>query len=407
MKKIAIISDTCPPSKGGGISTAHFNLYLSLKEKGYLVNIFTYLEHNSENIDEKEIFRFGASKYEKKWLSFKNKIIRKIQKWMTISKPNGFVYQNNIVLLSNIGARKINKQLDIFNPDIVIIPDFGAPGFSLAKKNNTKFVYVSHNNPIRLLHNPLILIHSVEDALNAISKEQISLHKMDVVVCPSLYMKKIFDDTFTYKKEVIVIPNIVNELYIKNIPKMNLHSKLYIDPLTPIVYIPSAGSSIKGERYIIEIVRRISKSLNNNVAFYLSGELSDCQKYELINMHIDNIYTGGYVSYSDNIGYIKDCTICVSPTLMESFGMALLEALFCDLPCVSFDVGGNLDIIKNNVNGFIVPYLDIEALIEKSILLLTNTLLQKDFKHSIQEAINGKFSTEKITNEYIELIEKL
>ena len=42
------------------------------------------------------------------------------------------------------------------------------------------------------------------------------------------------------------------------------------------------------------------------------------------------------------------------------------------VPVVAFDTGGNREIISDGQSGWIVPYLDVEALVERAFQLLQN-----------------------------------
>ena len=409
MKRIAILSDKFPPLPCGGIASAHFNLYKMFRSKGYDVHVYTYLdEHkNLTNLkDDPNVHRFGATEFELKYFNLENKIKRKISNLLINRLPQkGLVYQLDLVKISNIGAKKINKHLKKFKPDIVFIPDFGVPGYSINKLSNIKYVHISHNNPVRFINNPLIGIHSENDTLTALKYEQQSLKLIDKVICPSNYMKEVFSKTFSFDKDIVVIPNLIHQEYINNIKKEDLHEILGINPSWPIIYIPSAGSKYKGEKFVIEIIRRISNNLNNEVGFYLSGNLSENQIFELSFLPDYHIYSPGYVSLESNIANIKDCKICISPTLFECFGMAILEALFCGLPCVAFNVGGNKEIIDCN-NGFLVQFLDIETLISRSLELLNSSdlfySLAKNTKNTQKE-----YSSDIIYERYYEIINGL
>ena len=406
--RIAIISDNFPPTPSGGIASASYNLYKMLKDRKFNVRVFTYSEDEILSRDlqsNNDIIRNGASKYEIILERFQSILKRKFGKWFLHHKLFvGLAYQTQIILNSKYGAKKINKELTKFHPNIVFIPDFGVPGYSINKLKNTKYYHVSHHNPIRFLNNPLLIIHSEEDARIAINYEQKSLSKIDKVICPSNYQKKVFEETFTFKNEILVIPNIVDDDYVKNVFKKDIHIYMNLDINYPIVYIPSAASKIKGEQYVIEIIRRISAELNNQVGFYLSGGLSDNQRFELKILEKYHVFAPGMVNNETNISYIKDCRICVSPTLLESFGMALLEALFCQLPCVTFNVGGNQDIIVNGENGYLVPFLDMEDLIEKSVMILKNNQFRNELMRNIQR-LNKKFSSKVVFEKYILLFE--
>ncbi|HOO18974.1 MAG TPA: glycosyltransferase family 4 protein [Paludibacteraceae bacterium] len=405
MTKIAIISDNFPPHPCGGIATSQYNLYLCLIRKGFEVKIFTYLD-NDTNEKKKDIIRRGINKYNRILLNLRNKIVKRTLNLINSSlKDEGISYQKYLVQVSSIGIKKINKPLKKFKPDIIIIPDFGAPLYALKKIHNSKIIYVSHHNPIRFINNPLLPLHSQNDAREAIRYEQKSLWKADKIVCPSIYMKNIFINTFQTSQEICVIPNIISEEFIKSVKKDNLHHLLAIDEEIPIIYLPSAGSKIKGENFICEIIRRLHMMLNGKIAFYLSGELSDSQKYELsfFEKYKIKIFSPGKIDYITNISYIKDCYLTISPTLLESFGMAVLESFFCDIPCICFDAGGNAEIFDLSKESCLVSYLDVEELITKSVSLLYN---KEKYNETLEfiKIDRRKFSDAYILPLYIDLI---
>jgi glycosyltransferase involved in cell wall biosynthesis len=106
------------------------------------------------------------------------------------------------------------------------------------------------------------------------------------------------------------------------------------------------------------------------------------------------------VSYEKNISYVKSCAFCISPTLIENFGMAILEATFVGLPVITFDVGGNADIIRDGINGFLVDFMDIESLVNKSIELLTNEKLNEKMRDNSYNYATENFSSGKTIDQY-------
>ena len=408
MLKIAILSDRFPPFSGGGIASANYNLYHFLRSFGYDVRIFTYLEDVEflpVPLEEENIFRFGITQIENKRNHIKSILINKCNKWIFRKRKEGYAYQIHIIKVARHGVKKINQLLKTFKPDVVFLPDFGVPGLSLNKLEKSFYIHISHNIPTRYLNNPLIGMHSPEDALEAVRLEQESLKKIDLVICPSQYMKDIFIKTFEFDKPIKVIPNLLNFEFIKNIKKKDVHSILHLKPNIPIVYVPSAGNSIKGSRFVVEIIRRLSRMLNYNVGFYLSGRITEEQLYEIDNLPVKNkIFKPGNISYEENISYLKSCKLCISPTLMESFGMALMEALICGLPCVTFNIEATGEIVKNEKLGYTVPYLDIEQLIEKSHAILTDQNLHSNLKENIKFSLDGEKSNSTALDHYLSIL---
>jgi glycosyltransferase involved in cell wall biosynthesis len=81
--------------------------------------------------------------------------------------------------------------------------------------------------------------------------------------------------------------------------------------------------------------------------------------------------------------YSKATIVCL-PSYREGLPKSLLEAASCALPIVAFDVPGCREIVRNGVNGFLVPLKNIDK-IYYSILQLIN-----DPALSYKMGINGR-----------------
>lgn len=60
--------------------------------------------------------------------------------------------------------------------------------------------------------------------------------------------------------------------------------------------------------------------------------------------------------------YYSQGSVLVFPSLMEGFGLVILEAMACGIPVITTSNTGGIDIIDDGVDGFIIPIRDIEAL---------------------------------------------
>lgn len=97
--------------------------------------------------------------------------------------------------------------------------------------------------------------------------------------------------------------------------------------------------------------------------------------------------------------YIES-SIFVMSSRSESFGMVIIEAMNCGLPCISFACkNGPAEIISHGKDGFLVNPNDIDGLANKIVELAENYEMRKQFgKNAINKS--NKFSSENILKEW-------
>jgi glycosyltransferase involved in cell wall biosynthesis len=59
---------------------------------------------------------------------------------------------------------------------------------------------------------------------------------------------------------------------------------------------------------------------------------------------------------------------------------SMMEAMAMEKPVVAYNNRGVRDLVKDGVNGFLVPFGDVKALTEKIIYLMDNQSLQKKWE---------------------------
>ena len=125
------------------------------------------------------------------------------------------------------------------------------------------------------------------------------------------------------------------------------------------------------------LIEAFSKCLNDdtNWSLLILGEGSDREYLEKLSNDLgisSRVVMPGRVK--NQISVLKKASIFVLSSRYEGFPNALLEAMYCSLPVISFDCPtGPADIIINNKNGKLVPNGDIEMLISELSQLMNNT----------------------------------
>jgi glycosyltransferase involved in cell wall biosynthesis len=162
---------------------------------------------------------------------------------------------------------------------------------------------------------------------------------------------------FNGVKKVPVIPPIVDPTYFSADIK-DLRGKLQIAPGKKVI---SLGARAVTDRYkgIPEFLDTIAKrpELAEQCVILLFGE----GELELSDT-LDVRALGRLNSAEELAEVYASSDVFASPSMMETFGMALAEAQACGTPVVAFDVGGVSDAVSDECAEYLVPEGDFESL---------------------------------------------
>ena len=360
--RIAIITSSFPP-QSGGIAAAHFNLFHELGRRNE-VHAFTFRDADRRPIDG---VTHGYASAATKRL-FRSIIRRRFRK--RPSEP--LVHVDRIAETAAI-VRNLNRSVARFRPDIILCPDHYVPALMLRKPPGCRLVWMARNNYMRFVDQPLVPPPSTDDLHLAHRLELRGVRKADAVISPSNYMVDVFRKTLRDDLPIRVAKNFVRFDHLASIRPSNLHAQLGLHPSRPIVYVPSGGVPMKGRRHLAEIARGLS-ILDDPIGLYVSGPIFNDLRWELEQLHPQvRCHLPGAVDYQTNLKNVAACSLTISPTLIENLSNALVESLSLGVPVVTFDTGGNHEIVLAGRTGVVVPYADVTALIRESVTLLNGS----------------------------------
>ena len=207
-----------------------------------------------------------------------------------------------------------------------------------------------------------------------INKIKKSLRNFDcfVVVTKELeeYYKKLLPN-----KKVVFIPNTI-----ENIPSIS--SKIENNNIISVGRL----SPEKGYLDLIEIVEIVKNEIGNiKLTIIGNGNELDKLKSKIIEKKLEkNVFLVGYKSTKDIQKLMLNSSIYVMTSFTESFGIVLLEAFSCGLPCVAFENSGANFLINEN-NGFIVKDRNKLKYAKILIKLLNNKEKIKKLQHTAKQ----------------------
>lgn len=107
------------------------------------------------------------------------------------------------------------------------------------------------------------------------------------------------------------------------------------------------------------------------------------------------------------LDYFAACDVFTLLSREDPFPLVVLEAASVGKPIVCFDnSGGAKEFIENDC-GFVVPYLDIEAMAEKILILLNNPELSYNLGQRARQKVQERHDINVTAPKVVDLIEKM
>lgn len=105
----------------------------------------------------------------------------------------------------------------------------------------------------------------------------------------------------------------------------------------------------------------------------------------------DDIVCVGPQYGKDLLAYYAAADCFVFPSYREGFPNVVLEAGAMGLPSIVTDINGSREIIKNGVNGIIVPSKDATALADAMERMMTDEMMRRQMAGKAREMIASRF----------------
>ncbi len=159
----------------------------------------------------------------------------------------------------------------------------------------------------------------------------------------------------------------------------------------------------KGIQDLIEAVNLLSEDLKSDLEIDIYGD--GPYKQELLqlvskyNLESNFKFKGSHSNVNElyqNYDYL------IQPTHMECFSLSILESLAANIPVITTPVGGNLEVVFNNENGFIFETKDVNAL---SKLLTSIIKGEKGIVGDTRTLIESEFSIDMMVKNHIKLLD--
>jgi glycosyltransferase involved in cell wall biosynthesis len=170
----------------------------------------------------------------------------------------------------------------------------------------------------------------------------------------------------------------------------------------PLILACGRLTEQKGFPYLIEALTYVRKVIPANL--WIIGEGEQRQILEKQIQHLDLTNCVRLLGFQANpFQYMKVADVFVLSSIYEGFGNVIVEAMACAVPVVATNCPyGPAEIIKDNVNGVLVPPANSEALSHAIIRVLSNATFKQQLSQQGKKR-SLDFDVSKIASAYADL----
>lgn len=169
----------------------------------------------------------------------------------------------------------------------------------------------------------------------------------------------------------------------------------------------------KGHKFLFEAFFNILHRYPNTILLVVGDFHTDLDKayfsQQIQELGLEKkILITGKVAHEQVLAWVNEVDIFVFPSLHEGSSQAVLEAMACGRPIVASGVGGILDLINHEENGFLVESGDTDALVNGLTTLIDNpdvrTLLGQNAMSRVKKDFMPIHETQKWLSVYEEVL---
>lgn len=196
-----------------------------------------------------------------------------------------------------------------------------------------------------------------------------SIEQSDGVTAISHYLRDRTVREFEIQRPIEVIPNFVNcDLYKRS--EGAARRACWAPDGEPILMHLSNFRPVKRVTDVVEIFALVRERIPAKLVMIGDGPDRGAAEYLVRKKRLgkDVLFLGKQDRVEEKLGLAD---LFLLPSDEESFGLAALEAMACEVPVIASDVGGLREVVTHGVDGYLVPPRDVPAAAKYALEILT------------------------------------
>ena len=244
--------------------------------------------------------------------------------------------------------------------------------------------------------------------------------KWDHIIAVSHFIKKeLIGIGVSHKKITVVHHGIDENAYNPRRKYSSIYKKYPQLKGKKIIFHPARMGLAKGCDVSIKALRRIKERIPNamlilagtkNIIDWAQSQQKDISYMvnlvDFFNMRKNVLIDSYKLEDMPKLYAVSD--VCLYPSsASEPFGLTMLEALSSAKPMIVTETGGMPEIIKDGINGFVIPIRDFDALASRVIQILSNDDLRDRLGYTGRQMVEQSYTKEIVTRNTLNIYRDL
>ena len=233
-----------------------------------------------------------------------------------------------------------------------------------------------------------------------------SIERSDGVTAVSQSLASATHTELCVTREIEVIPNFLDCSVYRRIVVPGLRQRFARDDQTKLVIHVSNFRPVKRIDAVMEVFARICREVPARLllvgdgpelgtAYRLGRELKVSQQVEVLG------------AQEAVLPLLSAADVFLLPSAQESFGLAALEAMACEVPVIASRVGGLPEVIEHGVTGFLHAPADLDGMAASAVSLLTDPDLHARVAAKAVSRVREQFCVDRVVPMYERFYEKV
>ncbi len=211
-----------------------------------------------------------------------------------------------------------------------------------------------------------------------VEKELREYEEADCIFVPSALAKNAFGDRNVPVDKVVQVALGVDTQRFKPIPKDDRKFRIIFIGL----------SIVKGLHYFLQAIDELK--IKDMEVWLIGGINEDIRSF--LSKYSSSFRHLGIIPHRELYKYYSQGSLFVNFALEDGFALALLEAMACGLPVICTYNTGAKDIVRDGVDGYILPTQDVEALKEKIAYFYQNQNRAREMGEQARLGVESNFT---------------